>query len=318
MPGLVSTIIPVYNRPAMLKRAVDSVLQQTYRPIEIIIVNDGSTDNTGRVTNELAYEHKAEIIALHQANAGPGNARETGRKVARGEFIQYLDSDDMLLPDKFQCQVAGLRECPECGVSYGKTHHHQLSSDTPWKQTGEKFEFMFPTFLKQRIWSTPTPLYRRTVTNVAGPWTNLRQEEDWEYDCRIASQGIRLHFCDRFIAEIGTEGINSLSTRWSIDPEYMKDRVKAHELIFEHAKRAGINDDAPEMQHFARELFLIARQCGNVDLKEEAKQMFDLSRVAAGSDRANGLDYIGYMVIASLIGWTTAGKLFCTLDRFKK
>lgn len=295
-----------------------SVLDQTYRPIEIIIVDDGSTDETGRVADELASQHKNEISVLHQANTGQGSARETGRKAAKGEFIQYLDSDDMLLPEKFECQVAGLRQCPECGVSYGKTRHYQLPPDIPWKQTGEKIEFMFPAFLKQRSWSTPTPLYRRTVIDAAGPWTNLRQEEDWEYDCRIASHGIRLHFCDRFIAEIGTDGKSSLSSRWSVTPALMRDRVKVREVIFEHARRAGINEDAPEMQHFARELFLIARQCGNAGLSEEAKKMFELSRVAAGVDRAKGIDYSIYKIVADIFGWTNAGKLACTLDRFRK
>jgi glycosyltransferase involved in cell wall biosynthesis len=316
--GLVSTIIPVYNRPKMVSEAVKSVLAQTYRPIEIILVDDGSTDETPAVLDELAHNHPDTIYVVHKKNNGPGLAREAGRLVARGEFIQYLDSDDMLLPEKFELQVTGLRQCPECGVSYGKTRHYQLPPDIPWKQTGEKIEFMFPAFLKQRCWSTPTPLYRRTVVDAAGPWTNLKQEEDWEYDCRIASQSIRLHFCDRFIAEIGTDGQNSLSSRWSVDPEYMKDRVKAHELIFEHARKAAISIDSAEMQHFARELFLIARQCGNTGLTEEAKKMFELSRRAAGRIRSKGCDYRIYKIIATIFGWANVGKMACALDRVRR
>ena len=87
--GLVSTIIPVYNRPVLLREAVESVLRQTYRPIEVIIVDDGSTDDTGRVAEELAARDLDVIRALHIANGGPGVAREAGRQVAQGEFIQY-------------------------------------------------------------------------------------------------------------------------------------------------------------------------------------------------------------------------------------
>ena len=108
--GLVSTIIPVHNRPALLREAVASVLAQTYRPIEIIVVDDGSTDETGREAEALAEAHP-EVHAIHRENGGPGAARETGRLAARGEFIQYLDSDDLLLPTKFELQVAGLRQC---------------------------------------------------------------------------------------------------------------------------------------------------------------------------------------------------------------
>src|SRR6516162_5891082 len=107
--GLVSTIIAVHNRPLLLREAVASVLAQTYRPIEIIIVNDGSTDETGREAEALAVIHP-EVRAIHRENGGPGAARETGRLVAQGEFIQYLDSDDLLLPSKFERQVAGLRQ----------------------------------------------------------------------------------------------------------------------------------------------------------------------------------------------------------------
>src|SRR5215475_1428390 len=106
--GLVSTIIPVFNRFVVLHEAVASVLAQTYRPIEIIVVNDGSTDETGREAEALAEAH-SELRVIHRENGGPGEARETGRRAARGEFIQYLDSDDLLLPTKFALQVAGLR-----------------------------------------------------------------------------------------------------------------------------------------------------------------------------------------------------------------
>src|SRR5258708_5062942 len=118
--GLVSTIIPVHNRALLLREAVASVLAQTYRPVEIIVVDDGSTDETGQEADALAKSH-LEVRAIHRQNGGPGTARETGRLVARGEFIQYLDSDDLLLPTKFELQVAGLRRCGDCAVSYGRT-----------------------------------------------------------------------------------------------------------------------------------------------------------------------------------------------------
>ena len=117
--SLVTTIIPVYNRAGMVRQAVDSVLAQTYRPIEIILVDDGSTDETPAVLDAMAREHPDEIRVLHKVNEGPGLAREAGRQIARGEFIQYLDSDDWLLPNKFADQVRALREHPECGIAYG-------------------------------------------------------------------------------------------------------------------------------------------------------------------------------------------------------
>src|SRR5262245_52008268 len=118
--GLVSTIIPVHNRPLLLQQAVASVLAQTYRPIEIVIVDDGSTDDTAQLITALAAGYPSIVRHLRIPNGGPGAAREAGRLMANGEFIQYLDSDDLLLPRKFEMQIGGLRENPKCDVAYGQ------------------------------------------------------------------------------------------------------------------------------------------------------------------------------------------------------
>lgn len=317
--GLVSTIIPVHNRPALLREAVASVLAQTYRPIEIIIVDDGSTDGTGREAEALAEAH-LEIRAIHRENGGSGAARETGRLAASGEFIQYLDSDDLLLPTKFELQVAGLRRCGDCAVSYGKTRFYACGdrpTDVAWKRTGERIPTMFPSFLQSRWWDTSTPLYRREVTDLAGPWTRLRNEEDWEYDCRIASKGGRLHYCDAFVSDTRMTLGYQLSTAGLSDPKKLSDRATAHRLILEHAFAARIPHETSEMQHFARELFLLARQCGAAGLAEEARTLFGLSRHASGAKHSRGIDFLLYGMGARLVGWRAMGRLACHLDRFR-
>lgn len=317
--GLVSTIIPVHNRPALLREAVASVLAQTYRSIEIIIVDDGSTDETGGVAAAMASSH-LEVRTIHRKNGGPGAARETGRLAARGEFIQYLDSDDLLLPKKFELQVAGLRQYGDCSVSYGKTCFYTYG-DRPagvaWKRTGETISTMFPSFLQSRWWGTSTPLYRRQVTDLAGPWTELRSEEDWEYDCRIARNGVRLHRCDVFVSDERITPGDHVSTGGSSDPEKLRSRARAHELILEHALAARISSETYEMQHFARELFLLARQCGAAGLAEEARALFDLSRQASGPVGGKGIDFVVYGACARLVGWRAMGRLACRLDRLR-
>src|SRR5262249_42176165 len=281
--GLVSTIIPVHNRPLLLREAVASVLAQTYRPVEIIIVDDGSTDETGREAEALAGTH-SQVRAIHRENGGPGLARETGRLAARGEFIQYLDSDDLLLPTKFELQVIGLRQCDDCAVSYGKTRFYAYGNrptDVAWKRTGERISTMFPSFVQSRWWGTSTPLYRRHVTDLAGPWTELKNEEDWEDDCRLARMGVRLHYCNAFVSDERVTFGDHLSTAGSSDPEKLRSRARAHKLILEHALAAGLSHKTSEMQHFARELFLLARQCGAAGLAGEARTLFGLARQAS-------------------------------------
>src|SRR5947199_44997 len=89
IPARCHPIVPVYNRPAVAREAVASVLAQTHRPIEIIVVDDGSTDNTGAVVDALTREHPEVLRAIHIPNGGPGHAREAGRALTRGEFVQY-------------------------------------------------------------------------------------------------------------------------------------------------------------------------------------------------------------------------------------
>jgi glycosyltransferase involved in cell wall biosynthesis len=314
--GLVSTVIPVFNRPVLLGEAVDSVLRQAYRPIEVIVVNDGSTDETGAVADALALDHPDEVRVIHQANSGPGQAREAGRRVAGGEYIQYLDSDDVLLPGKFELQVSGLRAHPDCGVSYGKTRH-AAAGDQPWNRTGEKIDMMFPAFLRSRWWDTSSPLYRRRVVDNAGPWTALWHEEDWEYDCRVASQGIRLDYCAEFVSETRVVDPARLSGAFHDTARKLRDRSTAHRLIFVHAQRAGIGPEVPEMRHFARELFLLARQCGAAGLTQDAESLFQFARTAAGPERGDGWDFRWYHLLAKLFGWEWTGRIACLSDRFR-
>jgi hypothetical protein len=317
--GLISTIIPVHNRPVLLREAVESVLAQTYRPIEIIVVDDGSTDATGRQAEALAGAH-LEVRVIHRQNGGPGAARETGRTAARGEFIQYLDSDDLLLPTKFALQVAGLRQCANCGAAYGKTRFYAIggqAGEVAWKRTGEQIPTMFPAFLQSRWWGTSTALYRRFVTDSAGGWTDLRSEEDWEYDCRIASKGVRLSYVNAFVSEERVTTGAHLSTGGTTDPRKLKDRATAHEMILEHALAAGISYGALEMQHFARELFLLTRQCGAAGLAQEARVLFELAQRASGPERRHGIDFLLYGAGARLIGWRAMGSVSCGLDHLR-
>jgi glycosyltransferase involved in cell wall biosynthesis len=317
--GMVSTIIPVFNRPELLREAVASVLAQSWRPLEIIIVDDGSTDETPQVAAELARSNPSEIRVICKENAGPGPAREAGRVAARGEFIQHLDSDDLLLPDKFRLQVTGLRESPECGVSYGKTRFTVLGQEPgeiPWKRTGERIETMFPSLLASRWWGTSTPLYRRSVLDAAGPWLSLINEEDWEYDCRIAAQGVRLQQVTRFVSQERDHGGNRLSRGGSRETAKLRSRARAHALILEHAQAAGIGFDLPEMRHFARELFRLCRQCGAAGLAPEAVELFVLARRASGPG-GNSRQFLLYNLFTSLLGWRVMGKISVALDRVR-
>ena len=317
-PVRVSVIVPVYNRPQMLRQAVASVLAQTYGRFEVIIVDDGSTDDTPRVVEQLC-ESDFRIRSIRRPNGGPGLAREAGRQAARGEFIQYLDSDDLLLPRKFELQLAALDAHPECGVAYGLTRYRNAAGEEvacTWKEPNAVRETMFPSFLLARWWETATPLYRRSVTDAAGPWTDLRLEEDWEYDARIASLGVRLAFVPEYVAEHRDHPEDRLSRGAGLEPRRLRWRATAHERIYAHARRAGVAWDAPEMRHFARELFLLSRMCGAAGLARESRTLFTLAREASGPG-ANRLQFRLYRAATLLLGWSLTGRLSQLLDRLR-
>jgi glycosyltransferase involved in cell wall biosynthesis len=318
--GLVSVIVPVYNRERFLREAVECVKAQTYRPVELILVDDGSTDGTGEVCEHLAAERPETVRAVGRPNGGPGAARETGRLVARGEFVQYLDSDDWITPTKLERQVAVLREHPEADVCYCITMEERpgaVPAGTVSARTGEKLERLFPDLLAGRCWQTVSPLWRRSLTERIGPWTALRQEEDWEYDARAAALGAVLVWLPERLAIYRHHEFPRAAHEWEHDPERMRDRVRAHTLIYSHARDAGVGPEEPCMQRFSRSLFLLSRQGGAAGLPAESRSLFVLAREAAGPARGGRADFRGYEIAARLLGWRTAGWMACQADRLR-
>ncbi len=106
---LVSIIIPLYNSAESLQRTMQSVLAQTHQPIEVILVDDGSTDNSYERAKQFESDH---IVVLQQTNAGAAVARNTGLAAAKGTFIQFLDAGDVLSPEKIAAQVNALNNHP--------------------------------------------------------------------------------------------------------------------------------------------------------------------------------------------------------------
>ncbi len=306
--GMVSTIIPVFNRPELVRQAVVSVLKQRYRPIELILVNDGSTDETPLILDFLAEEYPNEVLVIHKSNEGPGAARQTGIDAARGEFIEFLDSDDLLLPEKFSLQVKGLRGDPKAGISYGVT----LVEDS---RTGERrvthgtdrvHREIFPEVLSARLWATLTPLYRRSVCDAIGPWSHRRILEDWDYDCRAGLLGVKLHYCDTPVAVIRHGLAEHAGLAWQRSDDALRDRAAVYRDVLGYAQRAGIPPDAPAMRQFVRSLFWVARIAGSRGLTEEASVLYDLARENTAGPR---WDYRVFGVAKALFGWKLAGRL---------
>ena len=187
-PGLASIIIPTFNREKLLDETLASAVAQTYRPIEIIVVDDGSTDNTSSVVDrwqQRCDQHSDIAIRyFHQSNCGVGSARNRGLTESRGEFIQFLDSDDILHPRKLEIHIGLLQRYPESGYAF--SHMTRLEDLQQWPQICVERTKLSDAadFYCSPLMLTMVGVYRRTTCDAAGPWLediSLGEDEEWSF-----------------------------------------------------------------------------------------------------------------------------------------
>lgn len=184
---LFSVIVPVYNRGLLITEALDSIKTQTHRPIEIIVVDDGSTDNTAEVVHEWAKANNepGELILkyFHQENAGPSAARNRGIQEISGEYVQYLDSDDRLHPDRLEILSMTFEET---GADFIQTGFDGFDSETGEiieRHFGKPNESQLEVALRGKLWAnTLRSAFRRSLVCNAGLWNiEMTCFEDREY-----------------------------------------------------------------------------------------------------------------------------------------
>lgn len=199
----VSVIIPCHNEQRFLEACLNSVLRQQYRPIEVIMVDDGSTDGTRSIMQK--YEKTAEeginVICIFQEQKGAPAARNVGCRLSQGEFIQFLDGDDVLSSNKLMDQVQLLNDMPEVDVAYGDGQYLiQLSNGGIEKgriisigSTSDILESM----LEGKWVPLFSYLSRRSAIWKCGPWdSSMPVNQDYEYFLRMAIQDCSFQFCN--------------------------------------------------------------------------------------------------------------------------
>ena len=292
-PGTVSTIIPVFNRPAMLVEAVESVLNQTYPELEIIIVDDGSTDETWTICQKLALHDERVRIRRRDHVGKPGLVREAGRALARGHYVQYLDSDDLLLPDRFSKMVDLLENGEAADLGYSFTRRYPVGKSPrslPAGRTGESFTRIFPEILAERPWFTASVLYRREICDRAGPWSDLPFLEDVELDARIGRLGAKVAHCAEFLADVRDHSEYRLSRQDLLErPDVLKDAVRAYSMIFSHARAAGVEASEPSMILFMEDVRLLGSRAEKLLLPEESSVCKTMMHDVLGSNARTGL-----------------------------
>ena len=193
---LVSVIIPTYNRAGVICRTIDNVLAQTYPATEVIVVDDGSTDDTQ--ANLRQYSSRIRVVS--QSNAGPSSARNRGLRLALGEFVAFQDSDDLWMPTKLERQVGLLRRidksvvCCLCNAIFRYEGRREFTSfqrawlfprygEGLWSNVAEVVATRFVLFCQ-------TAMIRREVLNRLGGFDEtLKYHEDYDLLLRLALNG---------------------------------------------------------------------------------------------------------------------------------
>jgi len=183
MEERVSVIIPTYNRPKWLPDTIESVLDQTYPQIEIIVVNDGSTDNTA----EVLEPYRDRITYIYKENGGPGSAVSAGIKASTGKYISRVDDDDLFLPEKVESQVRMFQQNPELGLI--ATDHHIIDLEGKITRTVAVPDFSrrgaFLSLLLNCIFSQPTVMVRKECHDKVGFYKDT-YAQDYDMWIRIA------------------------------------------------------------------------------------------------------------------------------------
>lgn len=188
---LVSVIIPAHNSEEFLADAVASVLRQTWTRLEALIVNDGSTDGTGDLSDDLAAADR-RLRVIHKSHGGVSSARNAGLATASGEYLCFLDADDVFLPHKIESQLEYLRARPWCDLVFSD-HYAGDERCTPVRLDCKRPpRIPMNVLLVYRNWfGVMSPLMRLGLQARVGAFDeSLTGSEDWDYWIRASRCGV--------------------------------------------------------------------------------------------------------------------------------
>lgn len=210
---MISVVIPVFNGAAYVAQAIDSVLDQTVPPTEVVVVDDGSSDSTA----EVVQRYQPRVLYRRQANQGPGAARNLGIRESKGEFLAFLDSDDLWLPEKLRLQKAALDEDPELNLVF--CHMSQFRSpELPADGTEG---------LACDETAQPSPLIscmlaRRTAFETVGPLREDLQAEFVDWYMRAREAGLQMRTLDVLLVKRRIHSGNFTRKHKDVRREYLQ------------------------------------------------------------------------------------------------
>lgn len=240
---LVSILIPLYNAEKYLPECVDSIINQTYKNMEVIIVDDGSIDGSFSIANE--YSEKYEWINVYsQQNTGASAARNKAFSLAKGEYIQYLDADDYLHPDKILIQVRKLYKEKNTTLSFGICDYFQGTKQNILarhlniydKSHFSPCDFLYTMWLNSEALPPLSYLVHRSLIELSGGWNEeLSNNDDGEFFARVIVASKNIIFTSESVSYYRIDTPNSLSKK--ISDQSLLSLIKSIKLYAEHSKK---------------------------------------------------------------------------------
>ena len=237
---LVSVVMPCFNARRFIEQAVDSALGQSYGNVELVVVDDGSTDGSREILARLASRHQHRMTVLHQANEGPYPARNAGLRHARGSFIAFLDADDYWAQDCLG-KLHDAMQSASADVAYcGWQNVGEAAPGTqPYLPPNYAAEDPVPLFLKNCPWPIHAALSRRTILDqVQGFSTRMFSSMDYDLWLRMLAQSRRMVRVAEVLAFYRWHGegqISSVKWRQVLDAwQVRRDFARRHPDLVAH------------------------------------------------------------------------------------
>jgi glycosyltransferase involved in cell wall biosynthesis len=320
MSDLVSILIPAYNAEKWIGETIQAALNQTWHKKEIIIVDDGSTDNTLRIAKEF---ESSSVKVVAQQNHGTSFARNKALSYAQGDYIQWLDADDLLAPDKIAHQLnSSSKGCDSktlLSSPFGKFYYRYSNAKfipTSLWQDLSPIEWLLRKFT-ENVWMNPaTWIVSRRLTILAGPWDErLSFDDDGEYFVRVVSVSENVHFVQNAKTFYRVGNIGSLS--WDRSNKALESLFLSTALCIQHLRAIEDTERVrnaclaylnhmfryyyPERMQLIEKCNAFARELGgSISLPKES-WLFKVIRNCLGWQTAKYLKKVHWKIVTSVL-----------------